>query len=100
MSFSDGLDPLFFRRKMEKTRSINEEMDGEVFIPHQRPHFSFIDNMIKLLFPMCSLNWRVNNYVSRQGKGIKRRKESTNIIIYFWSLWYCIIFPEEVNCLL
>ena len=39
MSISDGLDPLFFRRKMEKTRSINEEMDGEVFIPRQSPHF-------------------------------------------------------------
>ena len=30
--------------------------------------FSFINNMIKVLFPICTLNWRVNNYVSRQGK--------------------------------
>ena len=35
MSSSDGLDPYFFCRKMEKTRSINEEMDGEVFISRQ-----------------------------------------------------------------
>ena len=24
--------------------------------------------MIKVLFPICTLSWRVNNYVSRQGK--------------------------------
>ena len=33
MSISDGLDMYFFRRKMEKTRSMKEEMDGEVFFP-------------------------------------------------------------------
>ena len=32
MSFSDGLDPYFFRRKMERTRSMKEEMDEDVFI--------------------------------------------------------------------
>ena len=31
MSTSDGLDPYFFRQKLEKTRSVKEEMDGEVF---------------------------------------------------------------------
>ena len=30
--------------------------------------FSFVNNMIKVLFPICTLIWRVNNYVSRQGK--------------------------------
>ena len=33
-----------FRRKMEKTRSVKEEMDGLVFI-------SFVIIMIKVLFP-------------------------------------------------
>ena len=74
MSVSDGLDPYFFCRKMGKTRSMKEEMDGEVFISHQSRHFSFLDNMIKVLFPICTLNWRVNNHVSRQGKD--RRNES------------------------
>ena len=36
--------------------------------------------MIIVLFPFCTLNWRVNNYVSRQRKGINRRNERTNII--------------------
>ena len=35
MSISDGLDPYFFRRKMEKTGSMKNEMDGEVFISRQ-----------------------------------------------------------------
>ena len=69
MSISDGLDLYFFRRQMEKTRSVEEKMDGEVFISRQKGHFPFIDNMIKVRFPFCSLIWRVNIYVSRQGKG-------------------------------
>ena len=43
--------------------------------------FVFVVNMIKILFTICSLTWRVNNYVSRQGKGINRRNESTNNIL-------------------
>ena len=30
--------------------------------------FLLIKNMIKVFFPICTLIWRVNNYVSRQGK--------------------------------
>ena len=40
MSISDGLKPYFFRPKMENTRSMKEEMDGEVFISRQIWHFS------------------------------------------------------------
>ena len=32
MSISNGSDPYFFRRKMEKTRPVKDEMDGRVFI--------------------------------------------------------------------
>ena len=41
MSISDGLDPYFFRRKMEKTQSVREEMDGKVFVSRQSRHLSF-----------------------------------------------------------
>ena len=69
MSISDGPDRTFFCRKMEKTRSVREEMDGKVFISRQSRHpFPLINNMIKVLFPICTLNRRVNNCVSRQGK--------------------------------
>ena len=39
MSISNGSDPYFFRRKMEKTRSVKEGMDREMFISRQRRHF-------------------------------------------------------------
>ena len=82
MSISDGLDPCFFRRKMEKTWSMKEELDGEVFVSRQSRQFSFIvNNMIKVIFPICTLNWRVNNYVYHQEKGIKKRNETTFIFI-------------------
>ena len=69
MSISDGSDLYLFCRKMERTRSVREEMDGRVFISRQSRHpFPLIYNMIKVLFPICTLIWRVNNYVSRQGK--------------------------------
>ena len=74
MSFSDGFGPYFFRRKMEKTRSMREEMDGQVFISRQSQHFSFIDDMIKVLFPIFTLIWRANNCDSRQGKDKKKGK--------------------------
>ena len=81
MSISDGLDPYLFRRKMEKTRSMKEEMGGEVFISARVVIFSFIDRMIKKLFPICTLSWRVNTYVSRQGKDKNRKNGSIIIII-------------------
>ena len=44
-------------------------MDGKMFISRQSRHpFALKNNMIKVLFPICTLILRVNNYVSRQGK--------------------------------
>ena len=80
MSISDGLCPYLFRRKTERTRFMKEEMDGRVFISRQSRHSSFVFIMIKVLFPICTLNWRLINHVSRQGKGINRRNESTFIV--------------------
>ena len=80
MSISDGLDPYFFHRKVEKTRSMKEEMDGRVSISLQSWYFSFLKNMVKVLFRKCTLKWRVINFVSHQAKGVNRRIES-NIFI-------------------
>ena len=41
MSISDGLDRTLFCRKMERTRSVREEMDGRVFISRQSRHLFF-----------------------------------------------------------
>ena len=81
MSYSDGLDPYNFCRKMEKTRSSKEELDGEVFISRQSRQFSFIDNMINVLSSISTLNWRVKIYVSRQRKNINGRNGSTIFFI-------------------
>ena len=62
---------------MEKARSVEEEMEGKLFISRQSRHISFVIIMIKVLFPTLYLFWHVNNYASRQGKGINRRNEST-----------------------
>ena len=79
----------FFCRKIKKSPSMKEEMDGEVYISRQSRHLSFIDDMIEILFPNFTFKWSVNNYVSCQGKSMIRKKESTNIIIKICSLWYC-----------
>ena len=50
ISISDWSDPYISRRKMEKTRFVKEEMDGEVFSRQSR-HISFAFIMIKALFP-------------------------------------------------
>ena len=80
MSIFYGFSQYFLRQKMEKTRPMKGEMDGDVFISRQSRHFFFINGMIKVLFPICTLTWRVNNYVSCHGKGIKRRNENTTSI--------------------
>ena len=45
----------------------------------QSRHFIFIDKIIEVLFPNCTLTWRVNNYASHQGRGIKRKIDDTII---------------------
>ena len=40
----------------------------ECLFPARVGIFSFVNNMIQVLFPICTLIWRVNNYISRQGK--------------------------------
>ena len=44
-------------------------MDGKVFFSREIRHsFPLINNMIKVLFLICTLIWRANNCVSRQGR--------------------------------
>ena len=73
----DKLDPYTFRRKMEKTRSVNEEMDGKMFIARQSRHLSLSFIWIKYFSLLCTLTWRVNKYVSHRGESINRTNEST-----------------------
>ena len=69
MSISDGLGPSISCRKMEKARPMREEMDGKVvFFPPGSALQPLMLYLSTVLFPICTLTWRVNNYVSRQEK--------------------------------
>ena len=76
MSFSNGLDAYIFRRNREKTRFLREELDGKLYISGQSRHFLCRVKMIEVLFLICILTWRVNNFVSRQRKSKNRRNGS------------------------
>ena len=66
---SDGLGPSIFSRKMEKARPMREEMDGKVvYFPPETAFLSLMLYFSTVLFPICTLTWRVNNYVLRQEK--------------------------------
>ena len=69
MSIFDGLDPYFSLSKDGKDK-VCEGRNGRkgVYFPQKSAFFPFINNMIKVLFPICTLIWRVNIYVCRQGK--------------------------------
>ena len=69
--------------------------------------------MIKVLFPICTLIWRVNTYVSRQGK-VQIGEMKVQLLIYkllpsrtvqlltFDCLYledFSLILKEEFNCL-
>ena len=76
---------------------MKEEMDGEVFISRQSWHSSFIGNMTEVFSPLCTLIWPVNNYVSRQDRGINRRNESTIDIIKIVGYGTVLIFSETLT---
>ena len=66
-SNSDGLGPSIFCRKMEKARPMREEMDGRVvYFPPESALLSLMLYLSTVLFTICTLSWRANNYVSRQ----------------------------------
>ena len=69
MSISEGLGPSIFCRKTEKARPMMKEMDGKVVYFSPESAFSNFDVLnLKVFSPICTLTWRVNNYVSRQEK--------------------------------
>ena len=67
MSISDGVGPSIFCRKMEKARQTKEEMDGKaVYFPPESAPLPLMLYFLTVLFPICTLTWPANNYVSHQ----------------------------------
>ena len=77
MSFSDGLGPSNYHRKMEGTRPMREQLDGKLFLSGQIWHFSLWCCFCKIVSPHLYLDKRANNFASRQGKAKNTRNEST-----------------------
>ena len=55
-------------------------MDKKVFISRQSRQFCVVNKMIKVFSTHCTLTWRVDNHVSRQGKGINKRNENIKLL--------------------
>ena len=56
---------------------MREEIVGKVDCFRNSWHFDFDFLVFKVLSIIRTLTWPVNKYVSRQGRGIHRRNEST-----------------------
>ena len=50
----------------------------KLFISGQNRHLDFYMVICKVFSPFCTLTWRVNNYISRQGKRINGKNEGTD----------------------
>ena len=69
MSISDGSD-LYIFLSNDGEVAVREGRKGRkgVCFPPESASFPLINNMNKIFFLICTLIWRVNNYVSRQGE--------------------------------
>ena len=69
MSISDGLGPSIFCQKVENARPMMEKMDGRVvYFPPESAFLTLMLYLSTVLFPICTLTWRANIYVSCQEK--------------------------------
>ena len=50
-------------------------MEGWLFKSHQNRNFLCLDDVFKKLLPIFIYTGSVHTYVSRQGKGMNRRKQ-------------------------
>ena len=68
LSISDGSVRTFSVERWKRRGPWGKKWTEGCLFPARVGIFSFVNNMIKVLFPICTLIWRVKNYVSRQGK--------------------------------
>ena len=55
----------------------------QLFSSRQSWHFDFDVVIYTVLLPICTLTWRVNNYVSRQEKVLIRETKVQNTSVIF-----------------
>ena len=79
MSIYDGFGPSIFCRKVEKARPMREGMDGRVvYFPPESALPPMMLCFSTVLFPISTLTWRSNNYVSARKK-YKYEKRKYNV---------------------
>ena len=68
---------------------MEEEMDGEVFISRHSRHFSFINNMIKVLFPIVP--WIAVETKTFRAKETEQIGETKVLLLLYKiaSFWFC-----------
>ena len=97
ISISNGLGPSIFCRNMVKTCPMREEMDRKVvYFPPGSAIRLWCFKTVSI-FPTCTLNCCVNNYVSLQGKGINRRDESTKTQVFYQCFWEPTIISSMIS---
>ena len=84
MSISDGIVLSTFCREMKKTLPLVDEMDGKgVYFPLELAFPNWF-LLMQILFPICTLIWRANNYVCRPERlwrGKMKVRRDTNYIL-------------------
>ena len=68
MSISDGLGPSISVESWKRRVLWGKRWMEKLFISRQSRHFHSGVVIYKVLFPIWTLTWRLNNYVSRQEK--------------------------------
>ena len=82
MSVFDGIGSSILCPKMEKMRPMREQIDGKVvFFSRQSRQSNYVVVVLLVLFIICTKTWRVNNYVSRQGKGTAKTITPNTIVV-------------------
>ena len=102
ISISDWSDPYILRRKMQKTQSVKEKIDGKMFISARVGILLLHLLRLKYFSLLCTVTWRVNSFVFHQGNGLKKRNESSKgkilIITLFisWLYWLrLVVYSKE-----
>ena len=101
MSNSHGLGLFFFPWKDGKDVASEGRLGRKGFyFSLELASVVFLVNMLEVFFPIYTLIWRINNYVSLEGKGINRKSESTFVNMKSCTVLsnhFCVLY-NSINC--
>ena len=71
-----------------------------LLITRHNRDFDFDVVIFEVLFPICTLTCRVENFVSRQGKDVNKINESTDVLVFCYHSVVLIIIPSIVTAII